>query len=251
MTRKRIWPWLAGIAGVVVLAVVAWFAGEWIATQIVTSTVRQQVIDQLALPANQQIDVAVEGAVLPQLIVGTIEDITVTSQDVTLGAFTGDVSVHATGVPTRGSGDIQKATATVSMDEAQLQGLLSTVKGFPADSVGLADPDVTMSKTFTVFGASIPVGVGLTPSAKNGLLVLSPDYVKIAGAQLSAADVEQRFGTAADAVVRDWPVCIAQYLPAGMKLSDVSVTGAHLVAHFDIDGAIIHDTSLQQKGTCA
>jgi hypothetical protein len=251
MTRRRIWPWLAGIAGVVVLAVAAWFAGEWIATQIVSSTVRQQMIDQLALPADQQIDVTLEGAVLPQLIVGTIKDITVTSQDVTLGAFTGDVSVHATGVPTRGSGDIQNATATVSMDEAQLQGLLSTVKGFPAESVGLADPDVTMSKTFTVFGAAIPVGVGLTPSAKDGQLLLSPDYVTLGGVHLSAADVQQRFGTAADAVVRDWPVCIAQYLPKGMTLSQASVTGNRFVAHFDIDGAIIHDTSLQQKGTCA
>ena len=74
MTRRRIWPWLAGIAGVVVLAVAAWFAGEWIATQIVSSTVRQQMIDQLALPADQQIDVTLEGAVLPQLIVGTIKD---------------------------------------------------------------------------------------------------------------------------------------------------------------------------------
>ncbi|MDL9980467.1 DUF2993 domain-containing protein [Microbacterium candidum] len=248
---KKPWIWIASVGGVVVLAVGAWFAGEWVASQIVTSTVREQVIETLALPADQQIDVAVSGAVLPQLIGGTIDDITVSSQNVTVGEFTGDVSVHATGVPTRGSGDIESATATVTIDEAELQRLLSTVKGFPADTVGLAEPDVTMSKTLNLLGLSVPVAVGLTPSAQDGKLILTPDYVKVAGAQLSAADVKSRFGDAASAVVRDWPVCIAQYLPAGVTLTDVAVTGNELVTHFAIDGAIAHDKSLQEKGTCA
>lgn len=244
------WIWVAGVGGVVVLAVGAWFAGEWVASQLVTSTVREKVIENLALPADQQVDVTVEGAVLPQLIGGTIEDITVSSPDVTLGSFTGDVSVHATGVPVRGDADIHSATATVSMDETQLQGLLSTVDGFPADSVGLAAPDVTMSKTVTVLGFSAPVGIALTPSAKNGELLLTPDTVTLGGLTLSAADAKSRFGDAASAVVRDWPVCVAQYVPAGMTLTDVHVTGSELVSTFAIDGAIVHDKSLQAKGTC-
>ncbi|GAA4349456.1 LmeA family phospholipid-binding protein [Microbacterium rhizosphaerae] len=248
---RKPWLWIAGLAGVAVIAVVAWFAGEWIATQIVTSTVRQQVIEQLALPADQQVDVTVQEPVIPQLVKGSIDAITVSSPDVPIESFSGDVTVHATGVPIRGDGDVQSATATVSMDQKQLQGLLSTVDGFPADSVGLADPNVTMSKDVSFLGASIPLGIGLTPSAKNGELVLTPDYVKVGGAQLSAADVERRFGTAADAVLHDYPVCIAKYLPVGMKLAHVAVTGDQLVAHFDIDGAIIHDKTLQQKGTCA
>lgn len=248
---RKPWLWIAGLAGVAIIAVAAWFAGEWIATQIVTSTVRQQVIEQLALPADQQVDVTVQEPMIPQLIKGTIDEIAVAAPDAQVDAFTGDIAVHATGVPIRGDGDIESATATVSMDQKQLQGLLSTVDGFPADSVGLADPDVTMSKDVTFLGATIPLAIGLTPSANNGELVLSPHYVELAGAQLSAADVERRFGKAADAVIRDYPVCIAAYLPAGMKLSEVAVTGERLVAHFDIDGAIIHDKALQQKGTCA
>ena len=55
---------------VVGLAVAAWFAGEWIARDVVTKTIRQQVITQLSLPADQQVDVEVEGIVLPQLIGG-------------------------------------------------------------------------------------------------------------------------------------------------------------------------------------
>ncbi len=136
------------------------------------------------------------------------------------------------------------------MDQAQLQGLLKTVDGFPADAVGLADPDVTMSTSLKVLGLTVPVGVGFTPSASDGELLFTPDYVKAGGATLSAADVTSRFGDAASAVIRDWPVCIAQYLPAGMTLTTASVTGDRLVAHFDIDGAIVNDPALQAKGTC-
>lgn len=248
---KKPWIWLASVVGVVVLAVGAWFAGEWVATQIVTSTVREKVIETLALPADQQIDVTLEGAVLPQLIGGTIDGITVSSQDVSIGEFTGDVSVHATGVPVRGDADIQHATATVAMNETELRSLLSTIDGFPAESVGLAAPDVTATTSANVFGVSIPLALGLLPSANAGQLVLTPDYIKAAGLTLTAAQAQERFGKLADVVTQPHSVCIAQYLPAGMHLTDVAVTGNELVAHFAIDGAIAHDKALQEKGTCA
>ena len=44
----------------------------------------------------------VDGAVLPQLLAGTLDEITVSSDDVVLGQLSGDVTVHAT-VPS-GSG---------------------------------------------------------------------------------------------------------------------------------------------------
>ena len=43
------------------LAVAAWFAGEWIARDVVTKTIREQVITQLSLPDDQPIDIVVAG----------------------------------------------------------------------------------------------------------------------------------------------------------------------------------------------
>jgi hypothetical protein len=253
-SRRRVWPWIVGFAIVAVLAVIAWFAAEAIARQVVSGIVRDQVRTQLSLPADQQIDVVIEGAVVPQLIAGTLTEVTVSSDDVTVGGdageVTGDMSVVARGVPVRG-GDIEAADATLALDEQQLRDLMSNVEDFPADSLGLAAPNVTMSVDLTLFGATFPVGAALTPSAADGDLVLTPASLQIGGAEVSAAELEDRFGRLAAGVVRDWDVCIAEYLPAGVTLTGVEVTGEQVVAGFAVDGAIANDPALQENGTCA
>jgi hypothetical protein len=247
--RRRAWPWILAFAIVAALAIAAWFAGEAIARGLVTKTIRDQVVKQLALPADQHVQVDVPGAIIPQLITGTLGEVTIASDDVSLDSFTGDVVVTAHDVPIRG-GEMGGAAATVTLDQEQLRSLMSTVDGFPAETLGLEAPNVTMSTKLALFGVSFPVGVALTPSAVDGDLVLSPDSLQLAGASITAADLRSRFGKLSDVVLRDWTVCVAQYIPAGATLTEVSVEGATLVAGFDIDGGIISDTSLQQNGTC-
>ncbi|MFE5409990.1 DUF2993 domain-containing protein [Microbacterium sp. NPDC056569] len=248
---RRVWPWIVGFAIVAALAVVAWFAAEALARQIVTGVVREQVRTQLSLPADQQIDVEIGGTVIPQLISGTIDDLTIASDDVAFGGVAGDVTVTAHDVAVRGTGEMSGATAAVSLDEAQLRTLLSSVDGFPADTVGLAAPDVTMSMDLQLFGAAIPVGVALTPSVAEGDIVLSPASLQLGQSEVTADALRDQFGGLADTVLRDWNVCIAQYLPAGVTLTGVEVAGDVLVADFDVDGAIATDPALQQNGTCA
>ncbi|GAA3206060.1 DUF2993 domain-containing protein [Microbacterium terregens] len=249
--RRRVWPWIVAVLVVAGLAVAAWFAGEWIARDIVTSTIREQVITQLALPADQEVDVSVAGAVLPQLIAGTLDDVTVASDDVKLGALVGDVTVHAQDIAIRGDAAAGAASATVVLDADQVRTLLSTVENFPADSVGLAEPNVTMATDLRFFGLEVPVGVALTPSAVDGDIVLTPASLQLAGNEVSADALRDQFGAVTDTVLRDWTICIASYIPAGVRLADISVTGEHVVAELDIDGAIVGDPALQQPGACA
>jgi hypothetical protein len=249
--RRRAWPWIVAFAIVAVLAVAAWFAAEAIARQIVTGVVRDQVRTQLALPADQEIDVEIAGAVLPQLIGGSLDELTIASDDVTLGEVTGDVTVIAHDVAVRGSGEMSGATATVSLDQAQLQTLLATIDEFPADTVALDAPNVTMSLDLTLFGAAIPVGVALTPSAAEGEIVLTPASLQLGGSEVTADALRDQFGRLSDAVLQDWNVCVAQYLPAGVTLTGVEVDGTLLVADFDVDGAFATDLALQENGTCA
>ena len=251
MERRRAWPWIVALLIVVGLAVAAWFAGEWIARELVVKTVREQVITQLSLPADQEVDVTVEGAVLPQLIRGSLDDITVSSDDVKLGALVGDVTVHAQDVAIRGDAAAGAATATVVLDPQQLQTLLSTIENFPADSVGLAEPNVTMATELSLFGVGLPIGVALTPSAVDGDIVLTPDALQLAGNDISADALRDQFGGLAETVLRDWTICIAQYVPAGVELSSIAVAGDQMVADLAIDGAIVSDPALQEMGTCA
>ena len=168
---------------------------------------------------------------IPQLITGTLGEVTISSDDVPLGSFSGDFVVTAHDIPIRG-GDIGSASAKVTLDEAQLRSLMSTVDGFPADTLGLDAPNVTMSTELSLFGVGFPVGVALTPSAVDGDLVLSPDSLQLAGASITAADLRKRFGKLSDVVLKDWTVCVAQYIPAGATLTDVAVEGETLVAGF-------------------
>lgn len=248
--RKRRWPWLVALLAVVLLAVGAWFAGEYIARGIVERTIREQVTTSVALPADQPIDIDLPGQVLPQLIAGRFDQLTLSSENVPFGQLTGDVVVHATDVPLRDDDPIGSASASVTLDQSQLQSLLATVEDFPAATVTLAEPDLDITMELRLFALTVPIGVGLTPTASAGQLVLTPRTLMLNGAEISADALVDQFGAIARTVVRDWEVCIAQYLPAGLELSAVQVSGNTIVADFAIDGAIIRDEALQQNGTC-
>ncbi|KXZ59847.1 hypothetical protein Mlaev_02090 [Microbacterium laevaniformans] len=249
--HSRRWPWLIAVLAVVLLAVGAWFAGEYIARGIVERTIRDQVASRLDIPADRHVDVDVRGAVIPQLIGGRLDDVTVSAADVSLGALTGDVEVHAAGVPIRGDAPLQSASATVRLDQDQVRALLGTVDGFPADAVTVEAPDIVMSTELKAFSLSVPVGVSLTPSASGGDLVLTPRTLRVSGAEVSADVLIDQFGALARTVVRDWNVCVRQYLPAGLTLTAVRVDGAQVVADIAIDPRITVDAALQQNGTCS
>lgn len=249
--RRRVWPWLVALPVVVVLLVGAAVAGEFIARRTVESIAADQARAQLSLPADQVIDVDVPGLVLPQVIAGTLDDITLSSEDVVVGDFAGDVVVTAQDVPIRGGGAMGAAHATVTVDETQLRRLMSTVQNFPADTLGIAAPNVTMSTEIGILGASLPIEAALTPSAANGDLILTPASLRLGGADLTADGLREQFGRLADMVLQDWTVCVAQYLPAGATLADVTVEGEQLVAAFDVDGRIGVDPALQKNGTCS
>lgn len=242
--------WIAGIIVLLVLIVGGALVGEWLARDVTTKTIRGTVVSQLGLSKDQDVEVELQGSVLLQLIMGSLDDVTVSAQDATLGPVTGDISVHATGVPIRGEGSAESGTATIGLDEAQLRTLMGTVDGFPADSLGLAAPDVTMTYPLEVLGVQFPVGVSLAPSAADGDLVLTPSSFQLGGAQIAADDLRDRFGRIAQTVLGSWNVCIARDIPSGMTLSAVAVQGDRLVATFDVDGGIVSDPTLQAKGTC-
>ena len=243
--------WLVGLLVVGALAVGAWLLGEQIARGIVTGIVRDQIVRQLDLPADQAIDVEIPGQIIPQLVVGRLDQLTISSDDVALGGITGDVVVHAAGVPTRGTADVASARAELTLDEKQLRALLATIDGLPSDTVSLAPPNLSVSFDLTLLGFTVPVGVSLAPGADDGDLVLTPSSVRIGGAEVPAAAVVQQFGPVAGAVLRDWRVCVAAYLPAGVTLTDVAVRTGVVSVGVAIDGGIIGDPALQRKGTCS
>lgn len=248
--KRRLWPWIVSLVVVIVLFGGAAFAGEWLARDLVERGVRSALASELGVPTDQA-EVQIEGLVIPQLISGRFDEVRVEAQDVSLQGFTGDVSVTARGVPLTADGPLDSAEASVTLDQEQLRTLLASVEGFPEESLGLAGSDVTITVELNVFGVAVPIGVGLTPSAAAGALVLTPASFSVAGASADAQGLRTQFGGIADAVLQPWQVCIASSLPAGLTLTDVSVVDQRVVADFDIASGILVDSTLQDPGVCA
>lgn len=238
---------LLGILVVVaVLAVVA----ELVARQLVPDMVRAAVVEQLELPADHPVDVEVDGILVPQLIAGTLADVRIASEDVTVGAFSGDVTAHGQGIPLRADRAADGGTAEVRMTVEQLRSLLATIDGFPAETIELAAPNVRASTEVELLGVAIPLGVVLEPRAVDGGLVLAPVEGNVAEATVTAEQLRQQFGGLLEPLLQDRSVCIASSLPTALTLQSIEVVDDELVAGFGIDGGIIDDPALQATGTC-
>ena len=235
---------------VALLAVAAWFAGEYVARGIVERTIREQVVEQLQLPADQQIDVDIAGPILPQLIVGSLADLTISSDDVPLDGIAADISVNAQDVNIHG-GDWSGGYATVSLDETQLRALLAGIDGFPAESVSIDAPHVRAEFTLQLFAFDVPIGVALTPTAAGGDIELTPASLRLGDTEVTAQSLRDQFGSVADAALRTWDICIADRLPRAVELTGVEATRDRIVADFEISSAIVNDAEAQQKGSCA
>ena len=251
--RRRVWPWLVAAAAVVIVIVIVVVVVVIVET-VLRSTIEAGIADQvrtsLELPADQPVDVSVEGALTLQLLTGSLDDLRLSSDDVPLGPTTADVDVALQGVSTTAPYTVGAGVATVTLDQAQVAALTDSVAQIDIVELTLEDPAIVVGTELSLFGFGIPISLSLVPSAEAGELVLRPDSLQVSGLAVTADGVRDQFGSLADPILQDWQICVAQYLPAGATLTAASVTGAELVATFDIDGRTLNETALQQNGTC-
>ncbi|MGF6821466.1 hypothetical protein M2317_000352 [Microbacterium sp. ZKA21] len=243
--RKR-WPWVVG--GIVVVLIVLVVAAELIARAVLPGIVRGIVIDQLDLPADQQLDVQAEGILLPQLISGTLTDLKLSTDSVTIGEITGAVDVTALGVPLRG-GDLESASGTVRIDQDQFEALLGDTD-LPIDALTFEAPDVTASGSVDVLGFSLPLALTATPGAEGGELTLTPVALLIGGVELNADQVSDRLGDLGARLTETQHICIADQLPAGLTLTGLTIDGTAAVIDLSVAGGIVSDPTLQENGVC-
>ncbi len=249
--RRRRWPWLVALVVVLVLMVAAFFAGEWVARDLIVAGVKQQISARLDVADDQEVDVEIPGLLLPQLAAGTLESVTVSADDLTVGEFTGDVTVVLRDIQPFAGPRMADGAATVSLDETQLRALLASGDApVPVDSIALADPDITASTEFSILGFTLPLAVALTPSVDAGDLLLSPASLHIGANEVTADQLRSQVGGLADGVLDGWRICVADRLPAGLPLTGVTVDGGRLVVDLAVQGDILTDAALRQNGVC-
>lgn len=244
--KRRRWPWVVLIV-VVVLALLV-VAAELIARAVLPGIVRSVVIEQLDLPADQQLDVETQGLLLPQLIGGSLDTLHLSTDAVTLEGITGAADVTATGVPLRG-GDLGGAAGKIRIDQAEFTSLLSGTE-LPVESVEFDAPNATVSGSITVFGAAVPLSLTLTPGAAEGDVELTPVAASIGGLDIDLDQVGSTLGSLGEGLTQPQRVCIADQLPAGLTLTGLEIVDGAAVIDIDVNGAIVTDESLQEKGVC-
>ena len=238
---------------VVVLAVagvVGWFAGNAWAKDKVIAEVTAQTRTALGLDADARVDVQVDEPMLPQLVSGRLSELTVTVPDAPLGGTTGDLRVHATEVPTGGEGEFGGGEATVSLKPDAIGKLVGNFDDTLAGSLKIDGKDVTVDLNPAQFLSGISFALTLTPSAKDGKLVLTPAKFTVGGASMDADTIRARFGSLADGILADRTVCVADRFPKGLTLSQIAVGSDAVDASFTVDPHLLSDPALQKPGTC-
>lgn len=245
--RRRRWPRVLLIV-VLVLAALA-VAGELLARALLPGIVRGIVIEQLHLPSDQQLDVDASGILLPQLIGGRLDSLRLSTDSVTIEGITGAADVTASGVPLSG-GDLGGVTGTISIDETQFASLLAD-SDLPIDAVAFNAPDVTVSGNVQALALSIPVSLTVTPGVADGDLQLTPQSISLGGLVVDADQVKATLGSIGTDLARTQTICIADRLPAGVAVTGLEVQGAKAVIYINVNGAIVTDAGLQQRGACS
>ncbi|MFD5225116.1 DUF2993 domain-containing protein [Microbacterium sp. NPDC058342] len=244
--RRARWPWVVLIVVVVLAGLLC--AAELVARAVLPGVVRSLVVEQLSLPADQQLDVEASGILLPQLIGGELDELRIASDEVTIGGITGSAQVTATRIPL-GGGELGSARGTVSIDQKQFRGLLER-SDFPDAEVTLAAPNATVQADIAVLGREVPLGLTVRPGAQDGDLLLTPVSVSIAGNSVDLQLLGTLIGSAGERLAAPQRVCIADRLPAGITLTGLRIEGTRAVADIRADGRIAVDESLLENGTC-
>lgn len=244
--RRRRWPWVVLVV-VIVLAVLV-VAAEMIARAVLPGVVRSLVIEQLDLPADQELQVEADGILLPQLIGGTLDTLRLSTDAVTLEGITGAVDVTATGVPLRG-GDLGGASGTIRIDQSQFTELLDGTD-LPVETVTLDAPNATVAGTVRVLGLSVPVSLTVRPGVADGDLELTPVSLSVGGVEVDADGVESSLGALGGSLTATQTICIADRLPAAILLTGLEIDGSAAVIDVDVDGRVATDESLLDPGEC-
>jgi hypothetical protein len=250
--RGRWTGWIVALVIVAVLVVVALVVGERIARETATKQIHDGLATAFALPADAPMDIDLgPGLLLAQLAGGSIDEATITIDDVPLDELSGTVTIRATGFPLAADAPVQTLRATATVDEKDVQKLRSYISGIDLDSIALGDGVVEVGAAVKVLAFSLPVTADVEPSVDAGSLVFTPVTVSVNGVSLPLdALLDGPFASIAESIVPAQSFCVAEYLPAEIGLSAVRVTPEALELDFVGDGALVGAADFADPGSC-
>ncbi len=251
--KRRRWP-LVTAAIVLVVLFVGFFIVDAAAKSYAQDQIKTQLVSALGLPSSADVSVDLgPGSILLQALTGRVSAVDVSVPKLAFGALVGAAGIHATKVPLDTSKPLDTLSVTYTVTEQDLGVLAKNLSGAEISAVSLKAPEIVANASVVVFGAKVPITLGLQPSVSAGRLVFTPTTVGAAGQTFTAEQLKASpiFGGLARSLLTQQSFCVAQYLPKGLTATSVSVVSSNLVLSFTGNGATLGGPDFSTKGSCA
>ena len=249
--RRRGARVLVSLLVILVVLVVAFFAVDAWARQQVADYVAEKVRSVLSLDSDKPVAVEIGGtSVIAQVVTGSLEQVDVGVENVTIGDLTGGVTLRATGVPVDASRPVDRVQIELRVEEDGIQSIARTLSASTIDSVQLVDGEIRFASELSVFGVPFSVGVGVEPFAAGGEIGFTPTTVELGGTTSSAESLIETVRRPAEELLQPRSLCVAGWLPASLAVDEVQVREKTLVVTIGASKALFDEASLSTLGTC-
>lgn len=228
---------------IVVLLVIADFAVRAYAEQRVSDEIEKSLPSDI----RGQVHTHIGGfSVIQQYLSGTFQRVELDAPQVVVKGAPLSAKVVATGVPADFSKPIADATGTLSISQASLNKLVQ-IPGATGD-ITLNDGTIGYDGTIDLLGLPVGYTVTATPKAAGDQVLLTADKASL---KTGAGNVNLDRLLQSLTSQGPFPVCAAQYLPEGVKVSDIAVTPGHATVTLTASGFVLDEKFLNSKGSCS
>lgn len=249
--RKKRW-WIGVLIAVVVVAVLG-VAAELVLRQVIPNRVTEIVREELDLPADAPVDVTLGGSALLNALRGGIGDVTVEIPRAPIvEGVEVDARAHAEFSPFDPEhGSIRGATAELTVPKDQLGAVIKILTSGVADTGEVSNGDLVVGRTIEALGQSLPITARLAFAVNDGDVEVEPRGVAAAGLDLSAEQISRLTGSLLDPVLKPQTVCVRDRLPAGITLTEISLSKAGSVTiGAKLAPDILSNPAMLEPGTC-
>lgn len=237
---------LSVLVGLAVLVAV-FFIVDGIARGVAERRVAEEIVAQLPTEVVASPTVQIGGtSVIAQYLGGSFDDITVSAPDAVIDGIPADVTVHASGFPVDTSQPVGTVTGTVTLDEAALNSLVE--RSAPNSAVQLGAGELSYAAEASFFGFSVGYRVTGELQAAGDRVLVTPT-----GAEVTSGAGNLDLSALVQMIIGSEPIsiCAAQYLPAGVEVSDITVTPGSATVRLEAHQLVFDENTLGTLGSCA
>lgn len=231
------------IAAVIALFAVADIAVRAYAEQRVAAEIEKN------LPSDIEGDVSVHIgglSVIQQYLSGSFERVELDAPHLTVQGAPLTASVVATGVPADFSKPISSAVGTLSISQDSLNKLV-TIPGTTGD-ITLGSGTLGYDGRIDLLGLPVGYTVSARPEAAGKTVLLHPEKASLKTGS-GNVDLSRLLQSLTDR--GPFPLCAAQYLPAGVEVSGITVHPGRATVSLTARDFVLDERFLDSKGSCS